>query len=124
MGRFFAALLLCALLLTGSALMKGKAQSVFFSLLFEQLLPDWTQGEPRRMRRRRHAHGCEQKNGADYRGGAVCADAAVCACADGPGGGLLGASGETVRRVQQKLKQWGYYTAQWTACSARAPTTQ
>lgn len=45
MGRFFAALLLCALLLTGSALMKGKAQSVFFSLLFEQLLPDWTRGE-------------------------------------------------------------------------------
>ena len=39
MGRFFAALLLCALLLTGSALMKGKAQPVFFSLLFEQLLP-------------------------------------------------------------------------------------
>ncbi|MFR5796598.1 MAG: peptidoglycan-binding domain-containing protein [Christensenellales bacterium] len=26
------------------------------------------------------------------------------------GGGLLGQSGETVRRVQQKLKQWGYYT--------------
>ena len=45
MGRFFAALLLCALLLTGSALMKGKTQSVFFSLLFEQLLPDWTSGE-------------------------------------------------------------------------------
>lgn len=45
MGRFFAALLLCALLLTGSALMKGKAQPVFFSLLFEQLLPDWTPGE-------------------------------------------------------------------------------
>lgn len=45
MGRFFAALLLCALLLTGSALMKGKAQPVFFSLLFAQLLPDWTQGE-------------------------------------------------------------------------------
>lgn len=35
-----------------------------------------------------------------------------------------GQSGETVRRVQQKLKQWGYYTAQWTACSARAPTTR
>ncbi|MFQ9448446.1 MAG: hypothetical protein ACLR4A_14875 [Christensenellales bacterium] len=24
---------------------EGKAQPVFFSLLFEQLLPDWTQGE-------------------------------------------------------------------------------
>lgn len=45
MGRFFAALLLCALLLTGSALMKGKAQLVFFSLLFEQLLPGWMLGE-------------------------------------------------------------------------------
>ena len=45
MGRFFAALLLCALLLTGSALMKGKAQPVFFSMLFEQLLPEWFLGE-------------------------------------------------------------------------------
>ena len=45
MGRFFAALLLCVLLLTGSALMKGKAQPVFFSLLLEQLLPDRTSCE-------------------------------------------------------------------------------
>ena len=45
MGRFFAALLLCALLLTGFALTKEKAQPVFFSLLFEQLLPDWMLGE-------------------------------------------------------------------------------
>lgn len=45
MGRFFAALLFCALLLTGSALMKGKAQPVFFSLLFEQFLPERTPGE-------------------------------------------------------------------------------
>lgn len=29
-----------------------------------------------------------------------------------------------VRRMQQKLKQWGYYTGAWTACSARAPTTR
>ena len=40
MGRFFAALLLCALLLTGSALASRKTQPVFFSLLFEQLLPE------------------------------------------------------------------------------------
>ena len=39
MGRFLAALFLCALLLMGSALMKEGAQPVFFSLLFEQLLP-------------------------------------------------------------------------------------
>ena len=45
MGRFFAALLLCALLLTGSVLMKEKAQPVFFSMLFEQLLPEWLLGE-------------------------------------------------------------------------------
>ncbi len=45
MGRFFAALLLCALLLTGLAQMKEKAQPVFFSLLFEQLLPEWMLGE-------------------------------------------------------------------------------
>ena len=45
MGRFFAALLLCALLLTGTALMKGKSQPVFFSMLFEQLLPEWLLGE-------------------------------------------------------------------------------
>ena len=45
MGRFFAALLLCALLLTGAMLEKEKAQPVFFSLLFEQLLPDWMLGE-------------------------------------------------------------------------------
>ena len=45
MGRFFATLLLCAFVLTGSALMKGKAQPVFFSLLFEQLLPDWMLSE-------------------------------------------------------------------------------
>ena len=45
MGRFFAALLLCALLLTGLSLAKEEAQPVFFSLLFEQLLPDWMLGE-------------------------------------------------------------------------------
>ena len=45
MGRVFAALLLFSLLLTGSALMMGTAQPVFFSLLFELLLPDWTPGE-------------------------------------------------------------------------------
>ena len=45
MGRFLAALLLCALLLMGSALMKEEAQPVFFSLLFEQLLPDWMLSE-------------------------------------------------------------------------------
>ena len=45
MGRLFAALFLCALLLTALALPKKPAQPVFFSLLFEQLLPDWTQGE-------------------------------------------------------------------------------
>ena len=45
MGRFFAALLLCALLLTGSALASRKTQPVFFSLLFEQLLPEWMLGQ-------------------------------------------------------------------------------
>ena len=45
MGRLFAALFLCALLLTALALPKKPAQPVFFSLLFEQLLPDWTPGE-------------------------------------------------------------------------------
>ena len=45
MGRLFAALFLCALLLTALALPKKPAQPVFFSLLFEQLLPNWTPGE-------------------------------------------------------------------------------
>ena len=45
MGRLFAALFLCALLLTALALPKTPAQPVFFSLLFEQLLPDWMLGE-------------------------------------------------------------------------------
>ena len=44
MGRFFAALLLCALLLTGAVCAKERTQPVFFSLLFEQLLPDWMLG--------------------------------------------------------------------------------
>lgn len=44
MGRLFAALLLCALLLTAAALPQKPAQPVFFSLLFEQLLPDWLLG--------------------------------------------------------------------------------
>ena len=41
MGRLFAALFLCALLLTALALPKKPAQPVFFSMLFEQLLPEW-----------------------------------------------------------------------------------
>ena len=45
MGRLFAALFLCALLLTVLALPKKPAQPVFFSLLFEQLLPEWFLGE-------------------------------------------------------------------------------
>ena len=45
MGRLFAALFLCALLLTALALPQKPAQPVFFSLLFEQLLPDWTPDE-------------------------------------------------------------------------------
>lgn len=36
MGRLFAALFLCALLLTALALPKKPAQPVFFSMLFEQ----------------------------------------------------------------------------------------
>ena len=38
MGRLFAAIFLCALLLTALA-------PVFFSMLFEQLLPEWFLGE-------------------------------------------------------------------------------
>lgn len=45
MGRLFAALFLCALLLTALALPKKPAQPVFFSMLFEQLLPEWLLGE-------------------------------------------------------------------------------
>ena len=45
MGRLFAALFLCALLLTALALPKKPAQPVFFSRLFEQLLPEWFLGE-------------------------------------------------------------------------------
>ena len=45
MGRLFAALFLCALLLTVLALPKKPAQPVFFSMLFEQLLPEWFLGE-------------------------------------------------------------------------------
>ena len=45
MGRLFAALFLCALLLTAAALPQKPAQPVFFSLLFEQLLPDWLLGK-------------------------------------------------------------------------------
>lgn len=44
MGRLFAALFLCALL-TALALPKKPAQPVFFSMLFEQLLPEWLLGE-------------------------------------------------------------------------------
>ncbi len=44
MGRLFAALFLCALLLT-AALPQRNAKPVFFSMLFEQLLPDWLLGE-------------------------------------------------------------------------------
>ena len=42
MGRLFAALFLCALLLTALALPQ---KPVFFSMLFEQLLPEWFLGE-------------------------------------------------------------------------------
>ena len=45
MGRLFAALFLSALLLTVLALPKKPAQPVFFSMLFEQLLPEWLLGE-------------------------------------------------------------------------------
>ena len=45
MGRLFAALFLCALLLTVLALPKKPAQPVFFSMLFEQLRPEWFLGE-------------------------------------------------------------------------------
>ena len=45
MGRLFAALFLCALLLMTLALPKKPAQPVFFSMLFEQLLPEWLLGE-------------------------------------------------------------------------------
>ena len=45
MGRFFAALFLCALLLTAAALPQRNAKPVFFSMLFEQLLPEWFLGE-------------------------------------------------------------------------------
>ena len=45
MGRLFAALFLCALLLTAAALPQRNAKPVFFSMLFEQLLPDWLLGE-------------------------------------------------------------------------------
>ena len=44
MGRLFAALFLCALL-AALALPKKPAQPVFFSMLFEQLLPEWLLGE-------------------------------------------------------------------------------
>ena len=45
MGRLFAALFLCALLLMALALPKKPAQPVIFSMLFEQLLPEWLLGE-------------------------------------------------------------------------------
>lgn len=45
MGRLFAALFLCTLLLTALALTKKPEQPVFFSMLFEQLLPEWLLGE-------------------------------------------------------------------------------
>ena len=45
MGRLFAALFLCALLLAVLALPRKPAQPVFFSMLFEQLLPEWLLGE-------------------------------------------------------------------------------
>ncbi|MFR6025661.1 MAG: hypothetical protein ACLUMK_03690 [Christensenellales bacterium] len=35
-----------------------------------------------------------------------------------------GQSGETVRRVQQSSNSGVIIRAQWTACSARAPTTR
>ena len=45
MGRLFAALFLCALLLTAAALPQRNAKPVFFSMLFEQLMPEWLLGE-------------------------------------------------------------------------------
>ena len=45
MGRLLAALFLCALLLTALALPQKPAQPVFFSMLFDPLLPDWLLGE-------------------------------------------------------------------------------
>ena len=45
MGRLFVALFLCALRLAALALPRKPAQPVFFSMLFEQLLPEWLLGE-------------------------------------------------------------------------------
>lgn len=45
MGRLLAAFFLCALLLTASAFAKKPAQPVFFSMIFEQLMPEWMLGE-------------------------------------------------------------------------------
>ena len=45
MGRLFAALFLCALLLAALALPRKPAQPVFFRMRFEQLLPEWFLGE-------------------------------------------------------------------------------
>ena len=45
MVRVIAIVACCALLLTALALPKKPAQPVFFSMLFEQLLPEWFLGE-------------------------------------------------------------------------------
>ncbi|MFR5786047.1 MAG: cell wall hydrolase [Christensenellales bacterium] len=122
MGRLFAALFLCALLLTALALPKKPAQPVFFSMLFEQLLPEWTLG--------RSDAGRGGGGGADMavskRGARIVAaglfraDAAVCVCADGAGGGLLGAERRNCAPRAAEAQAVGLLLrARWTACSVR-----
>ena len=45
MGRSFCRAAFVRAFADGFGAYEGRAQPVFFSLLFEQLLPDWTQGE-------------------------------------------------------------------------------
>ena len=45
MGRFFAALLCCVMLMSAPRGIAVSAQPVFFSMLFPQLIPDCLRGE-------------------------------------------------------------------------------
>ena len=115
MDRFLIALILAALLLLLPAKAFGGAvQPAFFSLIFPQLLPGFRR-MMRLCRRKRQAGRCLE-DFADYEKDTVCRGTD---CGDADAVSLSpaamaavywGQRGEEVRQVQQKLKQWGYYS--------------
>lgn len=119
MDRFLIALILAALLLLLPAKAFGGAvQPAFFSLIFPQLLPEF-RTEDRNMpaRRKRRKDGRCLEGFADYekdKGSAAGLLAGLLMLFSLSPGAMAavywGQRGEEVRQVQQKLKQWGYYS--------------